>query len=53
MISHLDVNNTISNGLFHVWCGKYPYDQKKKLELPRKKALVNIPKGCEKSVNFK
>ena len=28
LISHSDVNNTISNGLFYVWRGKYIYESK-------------------------
>ena len=28
LISHSDVNNTISNGLFYVWRGKYLYESK-------------------------
>ena len=26
LISHSNVNNTISNGLVHIWCGKYIYE---------------------------
>ena len=54
LISHSDVNNTISNGLFYVKFGvENIYTNQKRNYLARKNVLVNMRTGCEKSLNFK